>query len=106
MEGGGFGLGGFGDFAEHFAGGGLVKADVLPRAVAELADRLEEAEGAQAGHVDGVDGHFEGELDVTLGPEVIDLAGAGEFEHLVEVGAIGQIAGVELDPGIHGEAIP
>jgi len=63
-EGCGFFLWCLDDFAVHFGGGCLVVADFLSGLVLEVSDGFEEAEGAHADGVGGVDGHVEGDADM------------------------------------------
>lgn len=62
--------------AEHLGGSGLVVADVGSAGGGDVgADGLEEAEGASGDDVGGVVGDLEGDGDVGLGGEVVDLIG-------------------------------
>src|SRR5260370_15271213 len=58
--------------SEHFNGGGLVEAAIQ----ADAMDGFQEAEDAEAGHVDGVARDLEGNLDVALCSQVVDLVRA------------------------------
>ena len=71
VEGGRLALRGLGHLAEHLGGGGLVEAG----AQARLADRLEDADGAERGDLGGVLGDVEADPDVALRAEVVDLVG-------------------------------
>jgi hypothetical protein len=77
--------------AEHLGGAGLVVADGLARE----ADGLEEAERAGGGDVGGVVGDLEGDRDVRLGGEVVDLVGEDGVERLAEGRGVGEVGVVE-----------
>ncbi len=83
--------------AEHLRRGGLVDAGVLEP---QLADRLQQPAGAEARHLAGVLGHVEGDADVALGPQVVDLVGPELLEQEVERGAVVQVAVVEEEAAV------
>ena len=85
VEGGGFLLRGFDDLAEQFRGRRLVE----PRLQIELPDCFQNSQRPQAGHLSGVFGAFEADVDMRLGSEVVHLIGAGFVEGVVDRRAIG-----------------
>lgn len=102
VEGGGFGLRRRGG-AEHLGGAGLVVADVGAAGGGDVgADGLEEAEGAGGDDVGGVVGYLEGDGDVRLSGEVVDLVGEDGVEPAAEGGGVGEIGVVELHAGLVG----
>ena len=98
IEGGCFPLGDLLDEAIEFAGGGLVELGFLFEA--EDADGFEEAEGAEGVGVGGVLGLFEGDLDVGLCAEVVDLVGLDLLDDVDEGRRVGQVAVVEDEFGV------
>jgi len=96
VKGGGFGLRRRGG-PEHLGGPGLVVADVGAAGVSDVgADGLEEAQGAGGDDVGGVVGDLEGNGNVRLGGEVVDLVGKNSVEPAAERGGVGEIRVVEL----------
>ena len=91
-------LGGLLDEAVELAGAGLVELCFLFEA--EDADGFEEAEGAQGVGVGGVLWLFEGDLDVGLGAEVVDLVGLDLLDDLDEGRGVGEVAVVEKEFGM------
>lgn len=73
----------------------MVEADVALEPAG--ADGVEETEGAEAVDVGGVFCHFEGDLDVGLGTEIVDFGGLDRGDDIDEVGAVGEIAVVEVE---------
>ena len=61
----------------------------------EDADRLEQAQRADAVGVGGVFGRVEADLDVALGGEVVDLVGLHLLDDADQVGGVGQVAIVQ-----------
>ena len=86
----------------ELGGTGLVEAGLLFEA--EDADGFEEAKGAEGIGVGGVLRLFEGDLDVRLCGEVVDLVGLDLLDDVDERGAVGHVAVVkdELRVGIVG----
>ena len=101
IEGGGFFLGRFQNFAIHLGGGGLVEAAVE----ADLADGFEHAQGANGGDFGGEIGHFEGDFDVGLGGEVVNFVGFDVGQQAHEGGAVGKVAVMKDEAGTGGVAI-
>ena len=97
IEGGGFLLGDLLDEAVELGGGGLVDAGFGGEA--EDANSLEDAEGAEGVGIGGVFRSLEGDSDVTLGAEVVDLVGLDLLNDADQVGRIGEIAVVEDEAG-------
>lgn len=60
------------------------------------SEGFEEAEGASCNNVGGVIGDLEGDGDVRLGGEIVDLVGADGVEPAAEGGGVGEIGVVEL----------
>uniref|UniRef100_A0A804PTD2 Uncharacterized protein n=1 Tax=Zea mays TaxID=4577 RepID=A0A804PTD2_MAIZE len=84
--------------AEHLRGTGLVVAHGLAR----QADGLEEAERPRGGDVGGVVGDLEGDGDVRLRGEVVDLVGGDGVERAAEGRGVGQVGVVEPHRGTRG----
>jgi hypothetical protein len=82
--------------AVHLGASCLVHAD---RQV-QLPHRVEQAQHAQAGDVGRVLGHFEGDLDVALGGEVVDLLRLDRLQGPGEAVLVHEVAVVQ------GEAVP
>ena len=80
--------------AEHLRGRRLVD----PRPDLQLADRLEQAHGAEAGDLARVLRHVEGDLDVALRAEVVDLVRVDQAQRAVERGRVGQVPVVQDQP--------
>jgi len=95
IEGGGFLLGNFLNFAEHFAGGGLVEAGF--RFQAEDTQAFEQAQGAEGVAVGGVFGGFKRDLDVALRGEVVDFVGLDLLDDADQVGGVGEVAVVQVE---------
>ena len=93
VEGGGLLLGDLLDEAVELGGGGLVELCLLFEA--EDADGLEQAEDTEGVGVGGVLGLFEGDGDVGLRGEVVDLVGLDLLHDVNERGGVGHIAVVE-----------
>ncbi|PON39167.1 LOW QUALITY PROTEIN: hypothetical protein PanWU01x14_306780 [Parasponia andersonii] len=88
---------------EHLRRSGLVVPDVGPARGGDVrSDGLEEAERAGGDHVRGVVRDFEGDGDVGLGGQVVDLVGENNVEPAAERGGIGEVGVVELHPGLVG----
>jgi hypothetical protein len=88
-------LGRLDDLAVELGGRGLVEADVLLEPAGP--DGVQQTEGAEAVDVAGVFGHLEGDLDVRLGAEVVDLGGLDVGDDVDQVGRVGEIAIVKLE---------
>jgi hypothetical protein len=95
IEGRGLLLRGLAHLAEELGGGGLVDARLLLEA--EDADGFEQAQRAEAVGVGRVLGRLEGDLHVALGREVVDLVGLDGLHEADEVGAVGEVAVVQLE---------
>ena len=80
VERGSLGLRRLNRLAVELGGGGLVEAGIE----VELAHGFEQANGADAGDLGGVLRDLEGDLDVGLGAEVVDLVGAHGLEDAVQ----------------------
>lgn len=85
------------DLAVELGGGGLVEAHVLLEPAG--ADRVEQAQRAEAVDVAGVLGHLEGDLDVRLRTEVVHLRGLHLRDDVHEIRAVRKIAVVQLELG-------
>ena len=81
--------------AEHLRGRRLVVAAVDPG----RADRLEQPQGAGAVGRRGVLRHLEGDLDVALRAEVVDLVGLDGVDQVDQAHAVGQVAVVQVQVG-------
>jgi hypothetical protein len=81
----------FQHLAIHFGGGGLIEA----RLDADLADGLQQADGAGADDVRRVFGRVETHAHVALGGEVIDFVGLDFADEPREAAGIAEIAVVE-----------
>ena len=66
---------------------------------AQDADRLEQAQRADAVGVGGVFGRLEADLDVALGGQVVDLVGLHLLDDADQVGGVGQVAIVQDGSG-------
>ncbi|THU44176.1 hypothetical protein C4D60_Mb02t04650 [Musa balbisiana] len=84
--------------AEHLGGASLVVAGGFGGA----ADGLEEAESAGGDDIGGVVGDLEGDGNVGLGGEVVDLIGEESVDPAAEGGCIGEVGIVELHAGLDG----
>jgi hypothetical protein len=73
----------------------LVETDVLLKTTG--ADSIEETQSAQAVNISRVFGHFEGDFDVGLGTEIVDLGGLHLCDDVHEIGAIAQITIMQLE---------
>ena len=80
--------------AVKLGGAGLVELDRLLHA--EDADGFEEAKGAERVGVGRVLRRFKAHLDVALGGEVVDLIGLNLLHDADEVGAVHEVAVVQL----------
>lgn len=78
------------DFAVQLRRRGLVEPDVLVEPAG--ADGVEETERAESVDIARVFGHLEGDFDVRLGAEIVDLRGLDGGDDVHEVGAIGEVA--------------
>lgn len=65
-------------------------------------DGLEEAEGAGGDDIGGVIRDLEGDRDVRLGGEVVDLVGEDRVDPAAERGGVGKVGVVELHAGLVG----
>lgn len=93
IEGRELALGDLAHLAEELGGGGLVEAAGLLEAAG--ADGVQQAQRADSVDLGGVLGEVEGDLDVGLGAEVVDLVGADLGDDVAEVGAVGEVAVVQ-----------
>ena len=93
VEGRELALGDLAHLAEELGGGGLVEAAGLLEAAG--ADGVQQAQRADGVDLGGVLGEVEGDLDVGLGAEVVDLVGADLGDDVAEVGAVGEVAVVQ-----------
>ena len=89
------GLGRLDDLAVQLRGRRLVEPDVLLEPA--RADRVEDAQRAQAVDVPRVLCHLERDLDVRLCAEVVDLRRLDLGDDVHEVGAVAQVAVVQLE---------
>ncbi len=64
-----------------------------------VAQRFDQAQGAERHHLGSVFGNVERDLDVALRAEVIDLVGIDRLEHPAQPGAVGHIAIMQAQPG-------
>ncbi len=62
-----------------------------------VAQRLEDAQGAEADHIGGVFGLIEGDAHVGLGGEVVHLVGADLLDDAADAGAVAEVAVVKLE---------
>ena len=81
--------------AEHLGAGGLVEPHRL--AAVELPDGLQQAQGAQADDVGGVERLVERDADVALGPEVVDLVGPDLLHQHRQARGVGQVGVVQVE---------
>lgn len=89
--------------SEHLRRPGLVVPDVRPTGGGDVgAHGLEEAEGAGGDDVGSVVRDFEGDGDMGLGGEVVDLVGEDGVEPAAEGGGVGEVGIVELHAGLVG----
>jgi hypothetical protein len=95
VEGRGLTLRGLDNFAVEFRSGGLVEADVFLQAAG--SDGVEETQGAETIDIASVFRHLEGDLDVGLGSEVVDFGGLDLGDDVDEVGAVAEVAVVQLE---------
>ena len=86
------------DEAVELRRGGLIELGLLFEA--EDADGFEEAKGAHGVGVGGVLGLLEGDLDVRLRAEVIDLVGLDLLHDVDERRGVGQVAIVQDELGV------
>lgn len=73
----------------------MVEADVVLEAAS--ANGIEETKGAKPVDVAGVFGHFERDLDVRLCAEVVYFGGLDLGDDVDKVGAVTQVAVVQLE---------
>ena len=78
----------------HLRTAGLVVARLQP----DFADRFEDADGADTGDIAGVFGNVEGDADMALGSEMINLIGLNAIKQLDEVGGVGDVPIVQEQP--------
>ena len=76
VEGSSLGLRSLNDLSVELRGGSLVESDVLLESSG--SDSVEDSEGSESVDVPSVLGHLEGNLDVRLSSQVVDLSGLGE----------------------------
>ena len=93
VEGGGLALRRLPHQAVQLRGAGLVELRLLLQA--EDADGLQQAQRAERVGVGGVLRLFEGDLDVGLRREVVDLVGLDLLDDADEVGGVGHVAVVQ-----------
>ncbi|MCY1531169.1 hypothetical protein D9M68_663870 [compost metagenome] len=84
--------------AIELAGAGLVEAGFLFEP--EDADRFEQAQGAQAVDVGGVFGALEADGHMALCAQVVDLVGLGFLHDADQVGAVAEVAVVQVEAGV------
>jgi hypothetical protein len=77
----------------------LVKADEMGETAG--ADGIEETEGADGIDIGGVLGHVEGDLDVGLGTQVVDLGGEDLGDDMDQAGRVGQVTMVKAHLGVY-----
>ena len=82
----------------HLGGGGLIEARRLLEA--ENANGLQDAQRAERIGVRRVLGRLEGDCDMALRGEVVDLVGTNLLDHADQVRRVGQIAVVQLQAHI------
>ena len=93
VEGGGLGLGGLDDFAEHFGGGGLVEFGVG----GDHAHGFEELGDAEGGEFAGEDGLGPGGGHEAHGGEVVDFVGLDVFEDFDEGELVEEVGLEQVD---------
>lgn len=102
VEGGGFRLG-WRRGSEHFRRPGLVVFDMRAAGGGDVGSNgLEEAEGAGGDDVGSVIRDLEGDGDVGLGGEVVNLVGENNVEPTAEGGCVGEVGVVELHSSLVG----
>lgn len=74
------------DLAIKLGSGRLVEPDVLFKAAG--TDRIQEAQCTQAVNVSGILGHLEGNLDMGLGPKIVDLGWLNLSDDVHEIGTV------------------
>src|SRR5438270_641357 len=85
-----------GRVAEELRGGCLIE----PRLDAALAHSLEQADGSESRHLRRVFGHVEGNADVGLRSQVVDLVWLHRAQNAIERRAVVEIAINEIEPPI------
>jgi len=98
VEGRGFLLGDFLHQAIQLGGAGLVEAGFFLQP--EDANGFEQAQGAQAVHVGGVLRAFEADGHMALRTQVVDLIGLGLLHDADQVGAVAEVAVVQVKAGV------
>jgi hypothetical protein len=63
-------------------------------------DGIEKTEGSDSIDISGVLGHIEGNLDVGLGTQVVDLGGEDLGDDVNQAGRVGQITVVKTHLGV------
>lgn len=90
VEGSRLALRSFDDFAVELRRGRLVETDVFLEAA--CTDRVKKTESAQAIDIACILSHLEGDFDVRLGAQVVNLAGLNLSDDVNKIGAVAQIA--------------
>ena len=103
MERRGFGLRGFLHQAVEFRGRGLVEPGLLLQP--EKADRLQQAQRADAIDIGGVFRRLEADRDMGLRAQVVDLVGLHLLQDAGQVRAVGQITVVQIEVAVIGMRI-
>ena len=98
IEGGRLPLGNFLYLAEEFGGGGLVDFRLLLHA--QDADGFQHAQGAHGIGLGRVFGHFEADLHVALGGQVVDFVGLHLLDDADEAATVRHVAIMQVDQAL------
>lgn len=88
--------------AEHLRRSGLIVADAAGLRGGRRADGIEEAESAGGDDVGGVIRDLEGDSDMGLSGEIVDLVRKEGIDPAAERGGVGEVGIVETHPGLVG----
>ena len=82
---------------EHFAAARLIKPNGFVVVLVEIANRFEQAQNSDAGHIGGIFRLIERDFDVALRAQIINLVGAHFFEYSTQTGRVAQVAVMQFE---------
>jgi hypothetical protein len=101
IERGGLPLRGLDHLAVHLRGRSLIEANLIADGVLEVANRLEQPQDPDGGHIGRVGRLVEADADVALGGEVVDLRRADLPNQPGQAVAIGHVSMMEHQGSLH-----